>query len=126
LRTPLADAERCLNGSVTATSNSLWHLLADTAGDRGQVNEAVDALLADTVSGWRLGAEDGRSKVMLTGRSGLEPAELAAVQAVALVFESGGNRRLRRCRRSGCDEVFLDWTNAGTRRVCRAHGKDPH
>lgn len=72
-----------------------------------------------------MGEDDGRSKVMLTGRTDLEPTELAAVQALALLFEAGGTERLKRCRLGGCEEVFLDWTNAGTRRLCRAHGRNP-
>lgn len=62
LRAPLVDAERRPNGSATATSTPLWRLLMDTADDQRQVKEAADALLADTVSGWRLGADDGRSR----------------------------------------------------------------
>lgn len=122
LRVPLGDAERRLNGSAPGTSNRLWGLLAGRAGGGGSVDTAVDALLTETVSGWRWGADVGRPKIMLVGKSGLEPAELAAVQAVALLLESGGTSRLRRCLRKGCSEIILDWTNGGGRRVCRAHG----
>lgn len=125
LREALADAERLLNSPATAASTPLWSRFAEVADDVDQVAEATDALLAANVLGWRLGEDDGRSTIMLTGRTGLGVTELAAVQAFALLVESGGTGRPKRCRRGGCAAVFLDWTNAGIRRLCRAHGWNP-
>ncbi len=103
----------------------LWHRLAHNVGGEHQVIQPLDAPLAASVSGWRLTERDGCPKIMLAGRTELESGELAAVQALALLLESGGTGRLKRCRRGGCHKVFLDWTNAGTRLHCRACGRNP-
>lgn len=124
LREPLVAAEGWLNLPDTASA-ALWRGLAQSVGGEHQVIEALDALLLVNVSGWRLTERDGCTKVMLAGRTELESGELAAVQALALLLESGGTGRLKRCRRGGCDKVFLDWTNAGTRLHCRACGRNP-
>jgi len=124
LREPLVAAEGWLNLPDTASA-ALWRGLAQSVGGEHQVIEALDALLLVNVSGWRLTERDGCTKVMLAGRTELESSELAAVQALALFLESGGTGRLKRCRRGGCDKVFLDWTNAGTRLHCRACGRNP-
>jgi len=113
-----------LNLPDTASA-ALWRGLAQSVGGEHQVIEALDALLLVNVSGWRLTERDGCTKVMLAGSTELESGELAAVQALALLLESGGTGRLKRCRRGGCDKVFLDWTNAGTRLHCRACGRNP-
>lgn len=124
LREPLVAAGGWLNLPDTASA-ALWRGLAQSVGGEHQVIEALDALLLANVSGWRLTERDGCTKVMLAGRTELESGELAAVQALALLLESGGTGRLKRCRRGGCDKVFLDWTNAGTRLHCRACGRNP-
>lgn len=124
LREPLVAAERWLNSNDTAPA-SLWRRLAHNVGGEHQVIQPLDALLAASVSGRRLTKRDGCTKIMLAGRTELESGELAAVQALALLLESGGTGRLKRCRRGGCHKVFLDWTNAGTRLHCRACGRNP-
>lgn len=126
LQNHLADAERWLNSPTAATSTPLWSGIAAVADsqDQGQISEAVDALLVANVRGWRLGREAGRLRLMLVGGACVEAMELSAVQALGLLVESGGTARVKRCHRGGCQEVFLDWTNAGTRRRCRLHGRN--
>lgn len=125
LRPALREAEHRMNWHTTASAHTvaLWRGLVDST-DRPEgaraADEAVDELLLASVEGWRFGDHEGRGRIMLADAAGLDAVELAAVQAAALLLDSD-RRRLGRCRHRGCEEVFLDWTNAATRRLCRVH-----
>lgn len=88
--------------------------------ERPGLRAAIDQLLAALLHGWRVIPVGDRWRV-LTGQPGAAAGDLAAVQALALLVESAGWSRLKRCPREDCPAVFLDWTNAGNRRYCRAH-----
>lgn len=121
LRGPLTRAEGLLN--TRSGSLALWRRLADAVGDDEACCAAVNDLLAAGVHGLRILPDHGRWRVALLPSPGVEGEEVAALQALALLVEAGGWSRLRRCDRTGCEQLFLDWTNAGSRRVCRRHDR---
>jgi hypothetical protein len=127
LRAGLAEAEQRLNpGQAVLDEKSAqrWRRLHHAAGDETACVEAINDLLAAVPGGWQLAAlEGGRRRVHLVPAAHVEPAELAAVQALVLLVEAGGWSRLGRCARPGCPRVFVDITSGGNRRTCRAHDR---
>lgn len=121
LREPLAAAEQRLNDTTGPKRHQAWQQLRDAIGDDRACVAAVDRLLAALQGSWRLVPVGGRWRVALTGRPGAAVGDLAAVQALVLLVESAGWSRLKPCAYQECNQVFLDWTNGGNRRDCRAH-----
>lgn len=119
LRGPLTRAEGLLN--TRSGSLARWRRLADAVGDDEACCAAVNDLLAGVVHGLRVLPDHGRWRVALLPSQGVEGEEVAALQALVLLVEAGGWSRLQHCDRTGCEQLFLDWTNAGSRRVCRRH-----
>lgn len=121
LRDPLMHAEALLN--TGSASLALWRRLADAVGDDDACCAAINGLLASRVHGLRVLPDHGRRRVALLPSPGVEGEEVAALQALVLLVEAGGWSRLQHCDRVGCEQLFLDWTNAGSRRVCRRHDR---
>lgn len=125
LREPLAGAEQRLNpssGGPAGASAERWRRVRETTGDPVECAVAVNDLLAAVLGGWRLvPVEEGRWQVALLPAERVDPGELAAAQALALLVEAGGWSRLGRCTHPGCTAVLLDSTSGGNRRACRAH-----
>ncbi len=117
LRGPLMHAEGLLN--TGSASLALWRRLTDAVGDDDACCAAVNDLLANRVHGLRVLPNHGWWRVPLLPSPGVEGEEVAALQALVLLVEAGGWSRLQRCDRAGCKQLFLDGTNAGSRRVCR-------
>jgi len=121
LREPLAAAEQRLNDTSDTTRLEGWRQLRDAVGNDQACDSALDRLLAALLHGWRVIPVGERWRVALIGQPGAAAGDLAAVQALALLVESASWSRLKRCPHQDCSAVFLDWTNPGNRRHCRAH-----
>jgi len=121
LRAPLATAEQRLNDTTDPTLHPAWQQLRDATGDDQACVAAVDRLLAALLGSWRLVPVGDRWRVALTGQPAAAVGDPAAVQALVLLVESAGWSRLKPCAHPDCHQVFLDWTNGGNRRDCRAH-----
>lgn len=125
LRAGLAEAEQRLNPSEAVLGGEPakgWQRLHQAVGDETACVQAINDLLTAAPGRWQLtAAEDGRRRVHLIPAAHVEPAELAAVQALVLLVEAGGWSRLGRCARPGCPRVFVDITSGGNRRTCRSH-----
>lgn len=124
LRESLADAKLRLNEADETEPHAGWHRLRDADTEQARTAAANDLLTA-TLAGWRSAELHGRWRVGLIPQRHIDPAELAAVQALVHLVEADGWSRLDRCNRAGCERVFLDWTNSGRRRACRVHRPGP-
>ncbi|MEV7510146.1 hypothetical protein AB0O57_19570 [Streptomyces sp. NPDC091201] len=119
MRSALLDAEAYLNGYKKTEHRAAWRRLRYSAADECAVLTALNALLAADAAVLAVGHRDGQWS--LTARGTLPHRESAAVLAITALVHQGGIDRFKRCRRSECDHVFLDWTNGATRVNCRLH-----
>jgi hypothetical protein len=94
-----------------------WRRLAAAVDDHPAAARVLDDLLTGLTLGVRRTAT-GRWRVVVDGAE-RDRAEVAAALALALLVESGGWARIKRCRR--CGRVFPDATNGRTRAGCRRH-----
>ncbi|MFJ3635524.1 hypothetical protein [Streptomyces sp. NPDC090112] len=123
MRSALLDAEAYLNGFKNTEHHVVWRRLRDSAADECAVLTALNALLAVDAAVLAVGRRDGHWSLIARGT--LPHRESAAVLAITALVQQGGTDRFKRCRRSGCDHVFLDWTNGATRVNCRLHPSLP-
>jgi hypothetical protein len=121
-RSALLDAEAYLNGFLTGATLAAWRALRDAAGDGDLVYGMLGALLA--AQRLRLEMSRVRGEWVLVA-IGAIPREASAAVAIAALLDTGGSGRLKRCRVAGCENVFLDWTNAASRTACRLHPRHP-
>ncbi len=122
LRSALLDAEAHLNGHLTGTTPVQWHRLRAAFGDDAAALTALDDLLVAQQVRLRMTTAEGR---WLLGAVGGAGRESAAAVAIAVLSDAGGSGRLKGCRRGGCGQVFLDWTNGAQRSGCRLHPSRP-
>ena len=122
LRDALTAAEQRLNNAHEETSMDPWRRVAAAVGDQQAGLSALNGLLATVLSGLRLiHHDDGECRVALVPHAHVQPGELAAAQALALLVEAGGWTRVGRCTHRGCSRVFTDITSGGNRRTCPVH-----
>ncbi|MFJ8589667.1 hypothetical protein ACIRD2_34390 [Streptomyces sp. NPDC093595] len=123
MRSALLDAEAYLNGYQDTDHSAAWRRLRDSTADDYAVLAALNTLLAADAAVMAVERRNGQWS--LTARGTLPYRESVAVLAITALIQHGGAKRFKRCRRSECDHVFLDWTNGATRVNCRLHPSRP-
>ncbi len=122
LATGLTDAEDLLNGDGHIVVTASWKQLAAAADDDPVAcTQALNDILADLRVELQQDLTTTACRVLLTGAPKRSTQEVRAAQALALLVETGGWSRLKRCRQRNCARVFPDVTNGCSRVGCRIH-----
>lgn len=97
-----------------------WQRLQGVIGDDAASTSALNKMLVDVRIQLRRGVDTDDYELVVVGPP-TSQAEAAAWCAIALLVQRGGWKRLGRCRRVGCERVFVDWSSGALRRQCRNH-----
>ena len=115
LRPALRYAEMLLNDRVDG-----WPDLADAIGDPKRCAAELNRLLVLHVDSLRM-VWVGQWQLTVRSASDQQAAKADACCAIALLVQADGWGRVARCRREGCVDTFVDWSNGANRRQCRHH-----